>query len=114
MLILGQFNRQADGGRVRSNPPCPGTSVEGTAVDGARIIDLTTDLGALGLDDPTRFLARARAHGLTGTDDEPWSGGGLFSSRPTCSPGGRIIQVPPAASLTAVTWAVRKGRAFCW
>ncbi len=73
----------------------------------ARAVDLTTDLGALGLDDPQRFLARARAGGIAGTDDDLERQRATFAA--DIQTGRRAIKVSNAASLVALTPAVGKG-----
>jgi hypothetical protein len=73
----------------------------------ARLIDLSTDLEALGLDDPVWFLARARALGMEGSDEL------LEQQRAALAAdilsGRRLIVAHPAASLAGLVTAVGKG-----
>jgi len=72
----------------------------------SRARDLTTDLGAMGLDDPARFLAQARAHGLSGTDEDlERRRSGLVRDLQT---GRRWVEISPAASLMALPSALDK------
>jgi len=71
-----------------------------------RATDMTTDLGAMGLDDPERFLARARAHGMTGTDEALEHQRARFVD--DIESGRTVVTVSNAASLMALTSAVGK------
>jgi hypothetical protein len=72
-----------------------------------RLAELTTDLGALGLDDPAGFLARMRSRGVTTPDEDLERTRAAFAA--DILSGRRVITVTKAETLRGLAPAVNVG-----